>query len=637
MDSIHVTLPDGKSVDVRPGARIEEVAASAGVRKTALAAKVDGRAVDLASELKHDCALEFILPESRDGLDVLRHSTAHLMAQAVQSLFPGTQVTIGPTIEDGFYYDFKSDRTFSPEDLELIEKRMVELAKADLRIVRDELPRSDAIELFRNMGENYKVEIIEGIPEEKVSLYRQGDWVDLCRGPHVPSTAAIKAFKLTSIAGAYWRGDSRNEQLQRIYGTAWANRKDLDAYLKRIEEAKQRDHRRLGPALDLFSLHPIAPGSPFFHPKGTILYNLLVQYIRGLYNRYGYSEVVTPLIYKTDLWKTSGHYEAFHDDMFLMNVHDGEYGVKPMNCPGHCYLFGARKYSYRDLPIRYADFSRLHRFEQSGVLSGLTRVRSFAQDDAHIYCTPEQVDGELEQFVAMTREVYKVFGFDRIEVTLQTRPEKFLGRVELWNAAEAALRRCLERAGFDVKVLPGEGAFYGPKIGFDFRDVLERSWTLATVQIDCAMPERFGLKYTTPEGTEATPVMLHRAILGSIERFIAILLEHCAGAFPLWLAPVQLKILTVTDDQKEYAARVSERLRQDGWRIELDGRNEKLGYKIREAQLAKIPYSVVIGDKEVAAETVAPRRRGGETLAPLPLRDFVEQLRAEVAQEIGEA
>jgi threonyl-tRNA synthetase len=637
MDSIHVTLPGGKSVDVPHGTTIDEIAASAGVRKTAIAAKMDGRLVDLAGKLEKDSELEFIFPDSREGLDVLRHSTAHLMAQAVQGLFPGTQVTIGPTIEDGFYYDFKSDRTFSPEDLELIEKRMQELAKADLKVVREEMPRSEAIELFRKMGEDYKVQIIEGIPEENVSLYRQGDWVDLCRGPHVPSTAAIKAFKLTSIAGAYWRGDSRNEQLQRIYGTAWANRKDLDAYLKRIEEAKQRDHRRLGPALDLFSLHPIAPGSPFFHPKGTIIYNLLVEYIRGLYGRYGYSEVVTPLIYKTELWKTSGHYEAFRDDMFLMNVHDGEYGVKPMNCPGHCYLYASKKYSYRDLPIRYADFSRLHRFEPSGVLSGLTRVRSFAQDDAHIYCTPEQLDAELGQFVAMTKEVYKVFGFDRIEVTLQTRPEKFLGRIELWDAAEAALRRCLERAGFAVEVLPGEGAFYGPKIGFDFRDVLERSWTLATVQIDCAMPERFGLRYVTPEGTEATPVMLHRAILGSIERFIAILLEHCAGAFPLWLAPVQLKILTVTDDQKEYATQVFDQLRQDGWRVELDSRNEKLGYKIREAQLAKIPYAIVTGDKEVAAQTVAPRRRGGENLPPLPLADFIKRLRAEVAQEIGEA
>ena len=637
MDSIHVTFPEGKSIDVRPGTKLDEIAAHAGVKKTAIAAKVDGRAVDLSSAVDKDCALEFVLPDSAAGLDVLRHSTAHLMAQAVQGLFPGTQVTIRPTIEDGFYYDFKSERTFSPEDLSLIEKRMHELAKADLKVVREEMPRAQAIELFRNMGESYKVEIIEGIPDDRVSLYRQGDWVDLCRGPHVPSTAAIKAFKLTSIAGAYWRGDSRNEQLQRIYGTAWANRKDLDAYLKRVEEAKQRDHRRLGPALDLFSLHPIAPGSPFFHPKGTIIYNLLIQYIRSLYSRYGYTEVVTPLIYKTDLWKTSGHYEAFRDDMFLMNVHDGEYGVKPMNCPGHCYLFATRKYSYRDLPIRFADFSRLHRFEQSGVLSGLTRVRSFAQDDAHIYCTSEQLDGELEQFVAMTKEVYRVFGFDRISVTLQTRPEKFLGRIELWDAAEAALKRCLERAGFTVELLPGEGAFYGPKIGFDFRDVIERSWTLATVQIDCAMPERFGLKYVTAEGTEATPVMLHRAVLGSIERFIAILLEHCAGAFPLWLAPVQLKILTVTDAQAEYARKVFDQLRESGWRVELDGRNEKLGYKIREAQLAKIPYAVVIGDKEVEAGTIAPRRRGGENLPPQPPEEFIERLRNEVAQETGEA
>lgn len=636
MDSVHVTLVGGKAVEVRPGTRIEEIAASQGVKKTAIAAKVDGRLVDLAAVVDQDCGVEFVLPDSPEGLDVLRHSTAHLMAQAVQSLFPGTQVTIGPTIEDGFYYDFKSERTFTPEDLLLIEKRMQELAKADLKIIREEMPRRDAIELFRKMGETYKVEILEGIAEDKVSLYRQGDWVDLCRGPHVPRTSAIKAFKLTGIAGAYWRGDARNEQLQRIYGTAWAKQSDLDAYLKRVEEAKQRDHRRLGPALDLFSLHPIAPGSPFFHPKGTILYNRLIEYIRGLYQRYGYAEVVTPLIYKTELWKTSGHYEAFRDDMFLMNVHDGEYGVKPMNCPGHCYLFATRKYSYRDLPIRFADFSRLHRFEQSGVLSGLTRVRSFVQDDAHIYCTPEQLDDELAQFVAMTKEVYKVFGFDRIEVTLQTRPEKFLGRVELWDEAEAALRRCVERAGFSVKVLPGEGAFYGPKIGFDFRDVLERSWTLATVQIDCAMPERFGLRYVTPQGNEATPVMLHRAVLGSIERFIAILLEHCAGAFPLWLAPVQIKVVTVTDQQLEYARDVADKLKAEGWRVELDSRNEKLGYKIREAQLAKIPYAVVIGDREVATQTVAPRRRGGENIAPLGLDQFVARLRREVAQEMGD-
>jgi len=636
MDSIHVTFADGNAVDVLPGIRVVELAASAGA-KNLVAAKIDGQLVDLNRIIDKDCTVEWISPESAAGLDVLRHSSAHLMAQAVQSLFPGTQVTIGPTIDDGFYYDFKRDQPFMPDDLERIEKRMQELVKANLKVVREELPRAEAIELFRKLGEAYKVEIIEGIDADTVSLYRQGDWVDLCRGPHVPSTGSLKAFKLTSIAGAYWRGDSRNEQLQRIYGTAWANKKDLEAYLKRIEEAKLRDHRRLGPALDLFSLHPIAPGSPFFHPKGTIIYNILIQYMRDLYKRYGYSEVVTPLIYKTDLWKTSGHYEAFHDDMFLMNVHDGEYGVKPMNCPGHCYLFGSRKYSYRDLPIRFADFSRLHRFEPSGVLSGLTRVRSFAQDDAHIYCTPEQLDNELEQFVAMTKEVYKVFGFDRIEVTLQTRPEKFLGRIELWDAAEAGLRRCLERSGFSVEVLPGEGAFYGPKIGFDFRDVLERSWTLATVQIDCAMPERFGLKYVTSDGTEAAPVMLHRAVLGSIERFIAILLEHCAGAFPLWLAPVQLRVLTVTDDHKEYAGKVVDQLREATWRVEFDGRNEKLGYKIREAQLAKVPYAIIIGEKEVAAETVAPRRRGGENLPPLSVPEFLRNLHAEVAQEMGEA
>jgi threonyl-tRNA synthetase len=637
MENVKLTLPGGKAIDVSRGTRIAEVLALCAGNKGVIAAKLNGSPVDLQRVIDGTGELEWIAPNSPDGLDILRHSTAHLMAQAVQSLYPGTQVTIGPTIENGFYYDFKRDQPFAPEDLDRIEKRMHELVQADLSVTREELSRDRAVELFRQMGESYKVEIIEGLPEETVSLYRQGDWVDLCRGPHVPSTGAIKAFKLTSIAGAYWRGDARNEQLQRIYGTAWANRKDLDAYLKRIEEAKQRDHRRLGPALDLFSLHPIAPGAPFFHPKGTIVYNTLVEYIRSLYSRYGYAEVVTPLIYKTELWKTSGHYEAFHDDMFLMRAEDEEYGVKPMNCPGHCYLFATRKHSYRDLPIRYADFSRLHRFEQSGVLSGLTRVRSFTQDDAHIYCTPEQVDGELAAFVAMTKEVYKAFGFENIEVTLQTRPEKFLGRIELWDAAETALRRALEQSGFAVKVLPGEGAFYGPKIGFDVRDVLERVWTLATIQIDCAMPERFGLKYVTAEGDEATPVMLHRAVLGSIERFIAILLEHCGGALPLWLAPVQARLLTVTDDQKEYAAGVTKRLRDAGWRAELDGRNEKLGYKIREAQLAKIPYAVVVGDKEVSSATVAPRRRGGENLPPMSLENFLERLRAEVAQERGEA
>lgn len=624
---ITIILPNGEKRDVPVGTAIRELFPNGG---KAIAAKVNGKVLDLSRALIADCALESIAPDSPDGLEVLRHSTAHLMAQAVKRLFPQVQITIGPVIENGFYYDFKHDRAFTPEDLEQIEREMKKIVDENLTVTREEIPRDDAVQLFRDMGEHYKAEIIASIPaNEVISLYRQGEFVDLCRGPHAPTTGKIAAFKLTSVAGAYWRGDARNEQLQRIYGTAWANQKDLNAYLKRIEEAKQRDHRRLGPSLDLFSLHPIAPGSPFFHPKGTIVYNILVQYVRDLYDKYGYTEVITPLIYKTDLWKTSGHYEAFHDDMFLMQVEDGEYGVKPMNCPGHCYLFASRKHSYRDLPIRYADFSRLHRFEQSGVLSGLTRVRSFAQDDAHIYCTPDQLDAELEHFVAMTKEVYSAFGFDRIEVTLQTRPEKFLGRLELWDAAEAALRRSLEQSGFSVEILPGEGAFYGPKIGFDFRDVLERSWTLATVQIDCAMPERFGLKYVTPEGHEATPVMLHRAVLGSIERFIAILLEHCGGNLPLWLAPVQVKLLTVTDAQEEYARKVHEQCRQAGLRSELDLRNEKLGYKIREAEVQKVPYMVVIGDKEVSTATVAPRGRRGEKIPPLPVEAFIARLAAE--------
>jgi threonyl-tRNA synthetase len=629
MAMLAVTTPDGAVHHVAPGTRALDVLKAAGaLNNQVIAAQVDDGVVDLARPLTADCRIAPVAADSPPGLEVIRHSSAHLMAQAVKRLFPEVQVTIGPVIDNGFYYDFKKAEPFTPEDLERIETTMREITKTDFKVTREELPREQAIEFFRQMGEDYKVEIIAGIPEDHVSLYRQGEFVDLCRGPHVPSTGRIKAVKLTSVAGAYWRGDARNEMLQRIYGTAWANAKDLEAYLKRIEEAKLRDHRRLGQQLDLFSLHPISPGSPFFHPKGAVIYNTLVQFVRSLYGRYGYTEVITPLIYKTDLWKTSGHYDAFREDMFLMALDDDEYGVKPMNCPGHCYLFATRKYSYRDLPIRFADFSRLHRFEPSGTLAGLTRVRSMAQDDAHIYCTAEQLDGELLRFVEMTREVYGVFGFDRVEVTLQTRPEKFLGRIELWDAAEAALRRVLEQAGYAVSVLPGEGAFYGPKIGFDFRDVLERSWTLATVQIDCAMPERFGLKYVTADGSLATPVMLHRAVLGSLERFIAILLEHTAGNFPLWLAPVQARVLTLTERQEAYGRQVTDRLINAGLRAEVDDRNEKLGYKIREAQLQKVPYILVVGDKEAEAGTVAPRRRG-ETLPAIPIDTLIAQLTAE--------
>src|SRR5947208_13306523 len=618
MTEISVTFEDGAVERVPAGTEAGEAIrrhaerGGAGRRRAArpAAARLDAdgsTVVDLTRPLVRDCRLTPVAADSRDGLDVVRHSAAHLMAQAVKRLFPETQITIGPVIENGFYYDFKRPDGFASEDLPRIEEMMRAIVAEDLPVRREEVPRDESVRRFREMGEHYKVEIIEGIPEDTVSLYHQGEFVDLCRGPHVPSTGCIPAFRLTSVAGAYWRGDARNEQLQRIYGTAWASEQELEAYLKRLEEAKQRDHRRLGQVLDLFSLHPISPGSPFFHPKGAVVYNTLVEYIRGLYARYGYTEVITPLVYKTELWKTSGHYDAFRDDMFLMTIEDDEYGVKPMNCPGHCYLFATRKHSYRDLPVRYADFSRLHRFEPSGTLAGLTRVRSMAQDDAHIYCTPEQLDDELDRFVAMTREIYSAFGFDRITVTLQTRPEKFIGRVELWDAAESALQRSLERAGFSVMPLPGQGAFYGPKIGFDFKDVLERAWTLATVQIDCAMPERFGLGYVTPEGTEATPMMIHRAVLGSLERFIAILLEHTGGKLPLWLAPVQVRVLPVSEKVADYAGRAAAACNGAGLRAEADLRNEKLGYKVREAQLEKVSVIAVVGEREAAAGTVAPR------------------------------
>ncbi|HYR96759.1 MAG TPA: threonine--tRNA ligase [Candidatus Binatus sp.] len=642
MGEIRVTFEDGATerlpagttagealrVHARNGGGNRKVVERAIAARLAGGSTVAAAVVDLTRPLVGDCRLAPVAPDSPEGLDVIRHSSAHLMAQAVKRLFPETEITIGPVIENGFYYDFKRPGGFAAEDLPRIEEMMRQIVKEDLPVTREEVSRAEAISRFRAMGEHYKVEIIEGLPEDVVSLYRQGEFVDLCRGPHVPSTGRIPAFRLTSLAGAYWRGDARNEQLQRIYGTAWASAKDLEAYLQRVEEAKQRDHRRIGQALDLFSLHPIAPGSPFFHPKGTVVYNLLVEFMRRLYGRYGYTEVITPLVYKTDLYKTSGHYELFKNDMFLLTVEEEEYGVKPMNCPGHCYLYGVGKHSYRDLPIRYADFSRLHRFEPSGTLAGLTRVRSMAQDDAHIYCTPEQLDTELEQFIAMTREVYGAFGFDRIDVTLQTRPEKFLGRIELWDAAEAALGRALERAGFAVTPLPGQGAFYGPKIGFDFKDVLERTWTLATVQIDCAMPERFGLRYVTPEGSDATPVMIHRAVLGSIERFIAILLEHTGGKLPLWLAPVQVRVLPVSEKVAEWATRVADACRAAGLRVEADLRNEKLGYKVREAQLEKVPVVAVVGEREAAAGTVAPRGAGPGQEA-LPLDTFVARTAAE--------
>ncbi|OGP99233.1 MAG: threonine--tRNA ligase [Deltaproteobacteria bacterium RBG_16_55_12] len=572
---------------------------------------------------------------SPEGLDILRHSTAHLMAQAVQDLFPGTQVTIGPTIEDGFYYDFKRDRSFTPEEIEKIEACMRELAALNLKVAREEIARESAIELFRRMGEEYKVEILGDIPEETVSLYRQGDWVDLCRGPHVPSTGAIRAFRLTGVAGAYWRGDEKNEMLQRIYGTSWPTEEALREHLRLLEEAKKRDHRRLGRELDLFSFHPLAPASPFFHPKGAFVYNELVSYMRRLYLRYGYQEVITPQIFDVELWRRSGHYDHFKENMYFTRIEEREFGVKPMNCPGHTFIYASKKRSYRDLPLRYADFGRLHRFEKSGVTAGLTRVRSFSQDDAHIFCAPDQIEGEMAALLKMLREVYQTFQFTEMQVKLSTRPDHFIGSLEVWGRAEDSLAQSLKKEGIAYQVNPGDGAFYGPKIDFVVLDALRRGWQLATIQLDFSMPERFDLSYVTPGGTEARPVMIHRAILGSIERFMGILIEHCAGALPVWLAPVQVRVMTVTDEQKEYAQKVFEELKALGWRVELDGRNEKLGYKIREAQVEKIPYAAVIGDREVKEQTISPRRRGGENLKPMCVKDFVEMLKAEVTQALG--
>jgi threonyl-tRNA synthetase len=633
-------LPAGVTAGDALSAQAERNGTSRKELKRALAVTVTtpagSRVVDVTRALVEDCTVVPVTAETPAGLGVIRHSTAHLMAHAITRLYPGTEITIGPVVENGFYYDVKRPgEGFTPDDLALIEAEMKKIARENHPVVREEIARDAAVALFRDMGQKYKVEIIEGFPAgEPISLYRQGDFVDLCRGPHVPATGRLDAFKLTSVAGAYWRGDSRNEQLQRLYGTAWATKPDLDAYLKRVEEAKQRDHRRLGQVLDLFSIHPIAPGAPFFHPKGAIVYNTLVEYVRTLYRRYGYTEVITPLVYKTELWKTSGHYDAFREDMFLMKLDEDEYGVKPMNCPGHCYLFATTKHSYRDLPIRMADFSRLHRFEPSGTLQGLTRVRSLAQDDAHIYCTPDQLDGEIDAFVAMVNEVYGAFGFERVDVSIQTRPEKFLGRVELWDEAEVALRRAADKTGYPVTVLPGEGAFYGPKIGFDFRDVLERSWTLATVQIDCAMPERFALRYVTPDGNEATPMMIHRAVLGSIERFIAILLEHTAGKLPLWLAPEQVRVVPVSEKVEAYAHRVEAALKSAGLRASADLRNQKLGYKIREAQVEQVPVMAVIGEREAADGTVAPRI-GGSNEEAVALDAFIARVVAEARMPGG--
>jgi threonyl-tRNA synthetase len=641
---MHVTLPDGKSVEIRRGTRIDEVVASLGLKKDIIAAKVDGRPVDLKRVLEEDCALDFVSPESTEGLDILRHSTAHLMAQAVQSLFPGTQVTIGPTIEDGFYYDFKRGEAFSPEELEQIEKRMQELAKANMTITREEMPRAQAIEMFRKMGEHYKVEILAGIPDETVSLYRQGDWVDLCRGPHVPSTGSIKAFKLTGVAGAYWRGNEQNEMLQRIYGTAWDTRDNLKDYLRRVEEAKKRDHRKLGQELGLFMVSDaIGPGLPLLLPKGAMIRSILERYIVDLERGAGYQHVNTPQLARVELYKQSGHWQHFKNNMYPPMAFENkeELVLRPMNCPHHIIIYKHELRSYRDLPIRLAELGTMYRYERSGALSGLSRVRAMTLNDAHIFCLPEQIQAEAVGVLQLIERVYRNFGFKDYWYRLSLRDPKdkvnFVDNDAMWEKAESYLHQALKDVGVSYKEALGEAAYYGPKIDVQLNDVLGHSETLSTVQLDFYLPERFELEYVDKDGQYKRPVMVHRGVISTMERMMAFLIEHYAGNFPLWLAPVQLKVVTVTDQQLEYARKVSKELRDSRWRVELDVRNEKLGYKIREAQLAKIPYTVVIGDKEVEAQTVAPRRRGGENLGPMPLAQFIEKLNAELAQEMGEA
>ncbi len=644
MDSVRVTFSDGNSVEIGRGSRIYELASLLGVDGGVIAAKVNGSPVDLSWVLEEDCSVEWVSIDSPEGLDVLRHSTAHLMAQAVQSLFPGTQVTIGPTIQDGFYYDFKRETPFAPEEIAKIEQRMDELARANLKVTREEMPKAEAIEMFRRMGEDYKVSIIEGITDDPVSLYRQGDWIDLCRGPHVPSTGKLKAFKITGVAGAYWRGDEKNEMLQRIYGTSWPTKQALKDYLRLVEEAKKRDHRKLGQELGLFMISDaVGPGLPIWLPKGAMLRSILERYIVDIERSLGYQHVNTPQLARVDLYKRSGHWDHFKDNMYPPMAFENkeELVLRPMNCPHHIIIYKHELHSYRNLPIRLAELGTMYRYERSGALSGLSRVRAMTLNDAPIFCLPEQIQAEAVGVLRLIQRVYRDFGFKEYWYRLSLRnpndKTNFVDNDAMWDTAEEYLRQALVEVGVPYKEAPGEAAYYGPKIDVQLNDVLGHSETLSTVQLDFYLPERFELEYVDKDGQYKRPVMIHRGVISTMERMTAFLIEHHAGNFPLWLAPVQLKIVTVTEQQLDYARKVFSELKDAGWRVELDERNEKLGYKIREAQLAKIPYAIVIGASEVQAQTLAPRRRGGENLAPMPLNEFMERLRSEVAEERGEA
>ncbi len=633
MKNISVTLPDGSVRQVPEGSTAQAVAASIGrgLEKAAVAAKVNGKEYDLNRPLPGDCQLAIITRDSKEALEVLRHSTAHLLAQAIKETWPKAQITIGPVIEDGFYYDIDLEQKLSPDDLPKLEKKMEEIAARKLEVKRDEWPRDKAIEYFKKIGEAFKAEIIHDLKDPVVSVYTQGDFTDLCRGPHVPNTERLGKFKLTSIAGAYWRGDEKNKMLQRIYGTAFANQKDLDEHLHRIEEARKRDHRRLGQELELFTFLQIAPAMPFYLPKGTMLWNLMASFIRDRMRK-DYREVICPQLMTTELWKTSGHYDNYRDNMFFTDPGgEGEttMSLKPMNCPGHAALFKTSLHSYRDLPLRLAELSKLHRYERAGVTHGLFRTRTFSQDDAHIFCTPDQVQSEVRKVIKDTYEVYKIFGFDQVKVRLGTRPKaNSLGTDEGWNHAIAQLAESLKAEGLEYELADGEGAFYGPKIEFHIRDSIGRYWQCGTVQYDPYLPERFGLEYVDTDNSAKRPIMLHRAIFGSLERFMGILLEHHNGHLPAWISPLQAVVIGVTDAQSAYATELATAM--DGWgiRVETDLRNEKLGYRIRDAQLKKIPWMVVAGQKEQEARTVTVRKSTGENLDPMSWEEFHKYLKS---------
>ena len=612
------------------GATVADLAAAIGPRlaKDAIAGTINGKWVDVFAPIPDGARVEIVTPRTDTGRYIIRHSTAHLMAQAVQELFPGTQVTIGPVIENGFYYDFAADHPFTEEDFARIEERMREIIKRNHDIRREVWNRDEAVKHFEEIGEKFKAEIIRDVPQEElITVYRQGDWKDLCRGPHVPATGRLGAFKLLSVAGAYWRGDERNAMLQRIYGTAWADQKELEAHLKQLEEAKARDHRKLGRELELFMFSPLAAAMPIFLPKGAIIYNTLIDFVRGFYHRDEYQEVIAPLIWDAELFKLSGHYEVFREGMFWSQLDDREFGVKPMNCPGHIQIYAADRRSYRDLPIRMAEFGRLHRYERSGVTHGLTRVRSFAQDDAHLFVTPDQIESEIDREIRLIQEMYAPFGFSEVKIALATRPEKSIGTDEMWRNGEVALEAALKKNSLEYRVNPGEGAFYGPKLEFNVTDAIGRPWQLGTIQVDYALPERFKLTFIGADNAEHRVVMIHRAILGSIERFFGILVEHFAGAFPLWLAPVQAVVLPLSEKFVAYGEEVRTRLRKEGLRASIDLSNEKLGAKIRTAQLQKVPLMLVVGEKEAGAGTVNVRRRSGGEQALMTVEELVAEAR----------